>query len=128
MKDGMRIIVGVDGSDHSTWGLLEAINIAKKFSGFVKVLTVYKLEKAIEAEKTQQKTKQLLEREGISCDSSLILGSNPSMALTETARKENFHLIVVGSRGLGSTAALFLGSVSKKVVSDSPCDVLVVKK
>ncbi len=57
-----------------------------------------------------------------------ILGSNPSRALVDTARNENFDLIVVGSRGLGSAAAFLLGSVSKQVVSKASCDVLVVKK
>lgn len=128
MKDGIKILVGVDGSDHSTWGLIEAINIAKKFSGHVRVLTVYRQDKKDEAEKIQRKAKQLLEREGVGSDSSMILGSNPSLALTEMARKESFDLIIVGSRGLGSTASLLMGSVSKQVVSRAPCNVLVVKK
>ena len=42
MKEKMKILVGVDGSDNSTWALMEAISIAKKFSGHVKVITVYK--------------------------------------------------------------------------------------
>jgi nucleotide-binding universal stress UspA family protein len=128
MKDKMKILVGVDGSDYSTWALMEAISIAKKFSGHVKVITVYKRGHKDEATKTQIKAKQLLEEEKIDSSLSAILGSNPSLALVNTAKNENFHLIVVGSRGLGSAAAFLLGSVSKKVVSKASCDVLVVKK
>lgn len=128
MKDKMKILVGVDGSDYSTWALMEAISIAKKFSGHVKVITVYKRGHIDEATKTQMKAKQLLEEEKINSSLSAILGSNPSRALVDTAEEEKFNLIVVGSRGLGSAAAFLLGSVSKQVVSKASCDVLVVKK
>jgi nucleotide-binding universal stress UspA family protein len=128
MKEKMKILVGVDGSDYSTWGLMEAISIAKKFSGHIRVITVYKRGGGDEATKTQLKAKQLLVEEGIDSSLSAILGSNPSRALVDTAKSEGFDLIVVGSRGLGSAAAFLLGSVSKRVVSKASCDVLVVKK
>jgi len=128
MKDKMKILVGVDGSDYSTWALMEAISIAKKFSGHVKVITVYKQGNKDEATKTQIKAKQLLEEEKIDSSISAILGSNSSRALVDMAENENFDLIVVGSRGLGSAASFLLGSVSKQVVSKANCNVLVVKK
>lgn len=128
MKDKMRILVGVDGSDNSTWALVEAISISKKFSGHVKVITIYKRGGADGATKTQLKAKQLLGEEEIDSSLEAILGSNPSRALVDTAKNENFDLIVVGSRGLGNAAAFLLGSVSKQVVSKASCDVLVVKK
>jgi nucleotide-binding universal stress UspA family protein len=128
MKEKMKILVGLDGSDTSTWALIEAISIAKKFSGHVKVITVYKRGGIDEATKTQTKAKSLLNEEQIDSSLSAILGSNPSRALVDTAQKEKTDLIVVGSRGLGSAAAFLLGSVSKQVVSKANCDVLVVKK
>ncbi len=128
MKEKMKILVGVDGSDYSTWALMEAISIAKKFSGHVKVITVYKRGNIDDSTKIQLKVKQLLEEEKIDSSLSAILGSNPSRAMVDTAKNENFDLIVVGSRGLGSAAAFLLGSVSKQVVTKASCDVLVVKK
>ena len=128
MKDKMKILVGVDGSDYSTWALMEAISIAKKFSGHVKIIIVYKQGNKDEATKTQIKAKQLLEEEKIDSSISAILGSNSSRALVDMAENENFDLIVVGSRGLGSAAAFLLGSISKQVVSKASCNVLVVKK
>lgn len=120
--------MGIDGSDHSLLALLEAINIAKRFSGFLKVITVYDRGKDEEAERIRQKTMRYLEKEEIPYDFSTILGSNPSRALVDTAKSEEFDLIVVGSRGLGSAASFLLGSISKKVAADAHCDVLVVKK
>jgi len=128
MKEKMKILVGLDGSDYSTWALMEAISIAKKFSGNITVITVYKRGNKDSAEKTQLKARQLLEEEKIDSRLLSILGSNPSRALVDAAETEKFDLIVVGSRGLGSAASFILGSVSKQVVSKANCDVLVVKK
>jgi nucleotide-binding universal stress UspA family protein len=128
MKEKMKILVGLDGSDYSTWALMEAISIAKKFSGHVKVITVYKQGKENEASKIQMKAQQLMDEEQIDCELSAILGSNPSRALVDSAEKDKVDMIVVGSRGLGSAAAFIMGSVSKQVVTKANCDVLVVKK
>ncbi len=131
----MKILVGTDGSGHSKAAFIEAINVAKKFSGFVKVVTVYKqgmdkeAEKVLkEAEKVLEEAEKYLKKEKINYRLSSILGSNPSRALVNIAKHEKFDLIVVGSRGLGSAASFLLGSVSKRVVSKAHCDVLVVKK
>ncbi len=128
MKEKMKILVGLDGSDYSTWALMEAISIAKKFNGHITVITVYKRGSKEESDKTQLKANQLLEEEKIDCNLLSILGSNPSRALVDTAENEKIDLIVVGSRGLGRAAAFLLGSVSRQVVSKANCDVLVVKK
>jgi len=128
MNGRMKILVGIDGSGHSKRALTEAINIAKKFSGFIKVITVYKREMEEEAEKVLEEAEQYLKKEKIDYSLSSILGSNPSRALVNVARNENFDLIVVGSRGLGGATSFLLGSVSRQVVSKAHCNVLVVKK
>jgi nucleotide-binding universal stress UspA family protein len=128
VKEGMKILVGVDGSDNSTWALMEAISIAKKFSGHVKVITVHERANEKEAIKTQIKAKKLLDEVEIDSSLELILGSHPSKEIVDVAKKENFNLIVVGSRGLGNLATFLIGSISKVVVNKSNCNVLVVKK
>ncbi len=124
----MKILVGIDGSEHSKKAFLEAINIARRFSGFVKVITVYDRGMDKKADKILEEAEQYLKRENMNYNVSSILGSNPSRALVNVAMHEDFDLIVVGSRGLGSAASILLGSVSKQVVSKAHCDVLVVKK
>ena len=127
MKDRIRILVGVDGSNHSDRALLEAATIAKKFSGFVKVITVYRRGMEKKAKEILEHSKFYVENE-VEYELSAILGSNPARALHNIADHENFDLIVVGSRGLGSKVSLLLGSISGRVVADAECNVLVVKK
>ena len=127
MKERMRILVGVDGSNHSDRALLEAVTLAKKFSGFVKVITVYGRGMEKKANEVLEHAKFYVENE-VEYEMSAILGSNPARALHNIADHENFDLVVVGSRGLGSKASILLGSVSRKVAANSECNVLVVKK
>ncbi len=127
MFDKIRILVGYDGSSQSKKALTEAIAIAKHFSGLIKVINVYEKGKEKEAETTVIEAKQILEKEDVAHDVSLVLGSNPAKALGIIAKQENFGLIVIGSRGLGSKVSFLLGSVSKQVVVNAYCNVLVVK-
>jgi len=128
MKDKMKILVGIDGSEHSKGALIESLKVAKKFSAFVKVINVYGQGMDKESKKVLEEAEQYLKKEKIEHSLESILGSNPSRALINVAKQEDFDLIVVGSRGLGSVASFLLGGVSRQVVSKANCDVLVVKK
>ena len=127
MKERIRILVGIDGSNYSDRALLEAVSIAKKFSGFVKVITVHGRGMEKKANEILEHAKFYVENE-VDYELSAILGSNPARALHNVADHENFDLIVVGNRGLGSKVSLLLGSISRRVVADAECNVLVVKK
>ena len=128
MKDRIRILVGYDDSLQSKKALKEAITIASHFSGFIKVVNVFESGKKKEAEATILEVEQILEKEKVAHESLLVLGSNPAKVLVIMAKQGNFDLIAVGSRGLGRKVSMLLGSVSKQVVSNAYCNVLVVKK
>jgi nucleotide-binding universal stress UspA family protein len=128
MIDKIRILVGVDGSPNSDMALKEAVTIAKRFSGSIKIINVYDKGMNKKAEEIVNAAKQFCTDASVECEESSILGSNASRALHDTAKNENFDLIVVGSRGLGNAASLLLGSVSRQVVTEAECNVLVVKK
>jgi len=127
MHDKMRILVGYDASFQSKKALNEAITIAKNFSGYIKVISVYRRGMKEKAETSVIEVKENLRREKIAYEVELIQGSNPAKTLEVTAKKENFDLIAIGSRGLGSTVSMLLGSVSRHVVSNAHCNVIVVK-
>ncbi|HEX9262519.1 MAG TPA: universal stress protein [Candidatus Bathyarchaeia archaeon] len=127
MHEKIRILVGYDASMQSKKAINEAITIAKNFSGFIKVINVYGRGMQEKAETSVIEVKETLRREKVSYEVEIIQGSSPAKILETTAKKENFELIVIGSRGLGNTVSMFLGSVSRQVVSDAHCNVLVVK-
>jgi nucleotide-binding universal stress UspA family protein len=51
---------------------------------------------------------------------------DPATSLLEAARESGADLIVIGRRGRDFAARALLGSVAERVVSQAPCDVLVV--
>ena len=128
MKERIRILVGFDGSLQSKKALKEAITIAQHFSGYIKVVNVYKKGKKKEAEATILEAEQSLNQEKVAHDSLLALGANPAETLVTMAKQENFELIALGCRGLGRKVSILMGSVSKQVVSNAYCNVLVIKK
>ncbi len=127
MREQIKILVGFDGSERSMKALKEAVQIGKKFTGSITIVSVYTKENEDEIEQMRSYIESFLKEEGIQYNFKPILGSNPSRAILETSAEEKADLVVVGSRGLGKAAAFILGSVSKEVVSSSLCNVLVVK-
>jgi nucleotide-binding universal stress UspA family protein len=127
MFDKIRILVGYDESPQSKNAVKEAITIATCFSGFVKVVYVYGKGMEGKAETAVIEVKEKLNEAKVEHDVSLVLGSDPTKTLLTIAKQENIALIVVGNRGLGNTLSLLLGSVSKQIITNSHCNVLVVK-
>ncbi len=66
-------------------------------------------------------------REGGLTVETAILPGKPELRIVADARQFEADLVVVGARGQGSIAAAFLGSVSRSVVDDAPCSVLVAR-
>jgi nucleotide-binding universal stress UspA family protein len=128
MHDKMRMLVGYDASLQSKKALKEAITIAKDFSAFIKVVNVYGRGMKEKAEVSVIEVGEMLNQEKVGHAIELIEGSDPARTLETIAKKENFELIVIGSRGLGNTVSMLLGSVSRSVVTNAQCNVLVVKK
>ena len=57
----------------------------------------------------------------------VVLDGNPSEKIVKYASEEGFNHIIMGSKGWGKIKKLFMGSVSKKVLENSPCSVTAVK-
>ena len=70
---------------------------------------------------------KILRSRGRTVRKSLAYG-HPADQILALAQRQKFDLVVVGSKGITGLRKFFLGSVSNKVASYSPCSVLVVRK
>jgi len=61
----------------------------------------------------------------IAVEKEVLLGEAYEKIL-ETAKNENFDLIVMANRGFSSIKHFFTGSVVQRVISEAPCPVLVI--
>lgn len=142
----MKILVPVDGSSYSLEGIKVASDYVRTRIAGIHLMTVipYIADMDLElsasdrdrllegmkrrGEDVLEKAKTLLESYGAHYIKT-VLSTSASAAheIVSYAEKEMVDLIVIGSRGLGSGARFFLGSVAAKVVKHSPCCVYVVR-
>jgi nucleotide-binding universal stress UspA family protein len=136
----MKIMVPVDGSAYSLKAVETACDLAKSKAPATLVLVaavmqVPELEEgAYIAEKMKAQAEAALAKAGavakgcgFTPEVILATGSSPADEIVRVAKAEKVDLIVIGSRGLAGKTMSFLGSTASKVVTYSPCSVLVVK-
>jgi len=142
-----RIMVPVDGSDHSKKAVELAIELTK-LSGaqlyFIHVLEETNAPKWFKeyAEVEQLGTADyfdivekrlfapLIERtkeSGIQVFRCIRGRGDPADEILKNAKSRGIDLIVMGSRGLGKFSGVILGSVSTKVLSHAKCSCITVK-
>ena len=135
-----KILVPLDGSSNSFRGLDVAIHMARESHATITglyVATITKpgandqitpLEKILleHAQKIMKKSKLKAAQRGISFFDRVTYG-DAGKRIVEVAEKQNFDLIVIGSRGMGAAKELFLGSTSNYVLHKSKKPVLIVK-
>ena len=64
---------------------------------------------------------------GVAKTSFRAVAGEPSEALLQVTIDENADLLVVGSKGMQSTARFLLGPIANKVSRRVPCDLLIVE-
>ena len=83
----------------------------------------------VQAEAALGKAREVAKSKGLDTGVEILLttGTSPAEAIVTVAKDRQMDLIVIGSRGLAGKTSSFLGSTASKVVTYSPCSVLVVK-
>ena len=136
-----NILLAVDGSEHSLRAMKEAIKIATLVNDCaIEVVYVVDYSKSKDEVLHSQGKEELdlsrrkkllpIEEQLKSSDLSYrlkLLHGEPGPAIVDYANKENFDLVIIGSRGLNSLQEMVLGSVSHKVIKRVKCPVLIVK-
>jgi nucleotide-binding universal stress UspA family protein len=141
-----RILVAVDGSNHSMEALKLAVSIQQKFDAELLLLCVYRHHSLLEATMSMvrpedpeslddsmreyssgvvEQAKKLAAGLGAKKVRGFIKSGPPSRTIVGFAAEKGADLIVVGSRGHGDVERYLLGSVSHKVTSLAECPVLV---
>lgn len=136
-----KILVGIDGSPNSIRGLNQAISLARQSQGTVTGIHVlpefppsyeiniksYRAQLSKNAEKFMKSAKISASQNGIEFEKKIASSKNVVDTTVGFANKNRFDIIVIGSRGLGSPRANYIGSVAHGIVNNSKIPVLVVK-
>ena len=134
-----RIVVGIDGSDHSLAALRWALRQARATGATVDMVTAWRYpasyglavigaDLGLELE-ARTMLSEVLAKAGEDASGvevrELVGEGPPAQVLLDTAKGAD--LLVVGSRGRGGFASAVLGSVSMALVLHAPCPVLVFR-
>ena len=79
-----------------------------------------------QAQKFMNLAKVSAGRHGIDFKEKIASSKNPVDTIVGFAKKNKFDVIVIGSRGLGSQKATYVGSVAHGIVNNSKVPVLVI--
>ena len=136
-----KILLAADGSDHSVRAAKKAAVLAK-LSGDSEITVVYVIDgqtskedilhnpdRSVVEEKRRlrlQPVTSLFNSEDLNFKLEKLLGE-PGPAIVEYANKNEFDVVVVGSRGLNGLQEMVLGSVSHKVAKRVKAPVMIVK-
>ena len=136
-----RILVPVDGSDHSMRSAEYALDLAGLVDAEIVLIYCHKPFPVILGEPYYQKAvddlmqssntllhpyRELLRKGGIQFTDRILEGSAMDV-ISEVAEIEQCDMIVMGSRGHTDLEGLFIGSVTHRVLHSAPCPVLVVR-
>lgn len=138
-----RIVVGVDGSEHSKAALAWVIRMAKGMGSEVTAVygidmpVYFPLPYGIPVQFDEQWRKEIkaefedkwclpLKEAGVAYKA-MIRDGRPANVIAEVADEEGADLIVVGRRGRGGAAELLLGSTSHELALHSRKPVLLIE-
>jgi nucleotide-binding universal stress UspA family protein len=133
-----RIVVGVDGSQHSKDALRWAAHFARVFGAGLEVVTAWEYPPALgwsvvpddwdpaqDMERVLEETVQEVFGDEPPAGLQLLVHEGGAAKVLLDA-SEGATVLVVGSRGHGGFAGLLLGSVSANVAEHAPCPVLII--
>jgi nucleotide-binding universal stress UspA family protein len=149
-----RILVPLDGSEHSVRALEEAVQIAKRCDGKIILIHVYSVlssgvvpmtmtmyEPAALPPELVTKLAEAVRKAGVTIleraekkvkaeavqSKTLLREGHVVEEILKAAKEENVDLIVIGARGLSTIKEILLGSVSHGVSLHANCPVLLMK-
>jgi len=146
---GMKILCAIDGSRHSQWALDWLPHVCSPDDCSLLLVHAVDMAQFKSLSKLDRKTRlalvnvlacslegaaRLLEGAELKVSASWdsvrakLLRGSPADAVARSAKREQADLLVIGSRGMTEFQPMLLGTVSRKLLMQAPCPVLVVKK
>lgn len=140
-----RILAAIDGSDVSMNAAAYAIMLAKNSKAEIFVINVVDLSSIFkmlppktkkelirigrqDASRMLDNVIDMAKQDALTIKTEIIESSTSTAdAIIKYAKEKNIDLIVVGTKGRSGMSKVLLGSVASKVVTFSPCPVLVVR-
>ncbi len=141
-----KIVVGTDGSDTAKHAVHKATALAKALGAELIIVSAFNNRgpKGVAsagvsmdagwsaaahsvAESTAKEAAEMASAQGVTVVSHHAVAGEPSEALIRVTEENQADLLVVGSKGMQSTARFLLGPIANKVSRKVDCDLLIVE-
>jgi nucleotide-binding universal stress UspA family protein len=145
-----KILIPVDGSEHSKKAIEFAADVSQKFDSELYLIHVVadknippEILEYIESEKIEGALGKVSARlisegimkaaqnqakaTGLKIAKAMVSRGDPAEEIVKFAKNNDIDMIVIGSRGLGQIKGILLGSVSSKVCHLAECTCVTVK-
>ena len=124
-----KIVVGYDFSDHADDALAWATDLARALGSQVALAHVTEADSPDnpDVEALRHRLAAVADNVGPEVASHVLVGSDIAETIVRFADQIDADAIVVGTRGLGSVARLFLGSVADGVLRKAACPVITFR-
>lgn len=146
--ESKKVLFAVDGSEQSANAVKRALNLLNFKEKEMYIVSVKENPELLPMEATMDKNwldsiekqqkihatkainhaKSITDESGVEIQNEAILTGNPAQKIIDFVEKEKIDLIIMGARTKTDLSKLLLGSVSKRVLENVNCDVLVVSK
>lgn len=145
---GKKVLLTADGSEPSFNAIRKALKIFDLNDKEISIVSVkenpellpmeatldknwlesIEKQQKIHAAKAINKAKAIMEDAGIKVQNETILTGNPAQVLIDFVTQEKTDMVIMGARTKTDLSKLLLGSVSKRVLENVGCDVMVISK
>jgi nucleotide-binding universal stress UspA family protein len=139
-----KILVPIDGSENSNRALKHALSLSSKLKSKLTILYVLEVPPFVyvQSQKLVDSVMATLEKEAknildvaqnqanefdVEYETALLKGDHIASVIIDYNKKNDFDIIVIGSRGHGKLKTTVLGSVSNNVLHHSKNPVLIIK-
>lgn len=144
--NGKKILLTVDGSENAYDAVKQSVKLLNLKEKEIHIISAMEDSELLEAaldknwldniEKQQKihatnaitRVKNLLDKSEIVIKNEMILTGNPAQKIIEFASANEIDLVIMGARSKKDLTSFLLGSVSKRVLENVHCDVLIIKE
>ena len=141
-----KILIPVDRSEYREKILTHAIALSRAWGAGLTAIHVIDPVRGVPGGKVKEKEKEreeqakqegmevlnsidpVLQKQGVNINKELVEKSDSiSKAIIDYAKENNFHIIVIGTKGMTGVEEFFLGSVASNVIRHAHCPVFAIR-
>jgi nucleotide-binding universal stress UspA family protein len=124
---GMKVLLGVGGSDDSFRALEESVERAREAGDELVVAVISKSGAETTPEVVERRVREFLDGSDVDAEVRRVAGDPPGSELVDVAEREGFDLVVLGGGDTSPMGKITVGSIAEFVLLNAHVSVKLVR-